>query len=435
MKGRFIYIVAILGIITTISIQAIWLYNSYLFVKDDLVLQMTKMLEQSTNEETWNRMYRVPLGTYVVGSQEKDRGSYLPEFVFLQESLEELNLPISIDTVNVFLINILKGNHFPSDIRLTICKGDTLLQELGKTDGSPFNIHTNDVPLRKDYSVVIKGELTNPGPLFYERMGGLFVSTVFLMVFVVICIVFQIQAILKEKRLSKAREQFYYFMVHDMKSPLTSILMTLKFLHTGQLDKKPEMKEKYCDIAIAETGNLLALTNKVLTIAKLESNKMGINKTSVELVPMVKQLMQKYSTSTQKPINFVTHLKAQYVYADAGYLQEMLSNLIDNSIKYSGEAVEITITSEMEREFTVIKVHDNGFGIPHRDQRIIFNKFERGDAPSRRKGGATGFGLGLNFVNQVAEAHKGRVLLQSIEGEFTEFSVYFPQQETIENNQ
>ena len=434
MKSRFINIVSILGLVMVISIQVIWVYNSYLFIKSNIIEQTTRMLQQATNEETWSRMERVPLGTPVRGREENDRGSNLSEFVFLQVSLEELNLPISIDTVNLFLQDILLEENFPTDIRLSICKGDTILQKTGDTNGSPFNIHSNPVPLRKDYSIVIKGELTNPGKLFYDRMGGLLISTVFLMVFVAICIVLELQTIRKEKRLSKARQQFYYFMVHDMKSPLTSILMTLKFLHTGQLDKKPETKEQFCRIAMNEADNLLTLTNKVLTIAKLENNRFDINKTQVELAPMMEKMMQKYTAAAQKTVTFHTHLKAEKVYADAGYLQEMISNLIDNSIKYSGEAVKIDIASEEEEKYIVVKVRDNGFGISMKDQRIIFNKFERGEAAGKRKNGATGFGLGLNFVNQVAEAHGGRVELRSIEGEFTEFSVYFPKQETIENN-
>lgn len=434
MKKHSISIIAAFGILITISIQSIWLYHSFLFVKDDYVTKMSNMLEQAVNEEMWNRMHRVPEGNYVVGRQIEDMGSNLPEFAYVQESLEALNLPISIDTVNMYLINILEENAFPTETKLTICKGDTLLQEVGETDGSPFNIHSNPVPLRKDYSIVIKGELTSPGRLFYDRMGGLLISTVFLMVFVAICIVLELQTIRKEKRFSKARQQFYYFMVHDMKSPLTSILMTLKFLHTGQLDKKPETKEQFCRIAMNEADNLLTLTNKVLTIAKLENNRFDINKTQVELAPMMEKMMQKYTAAAQKTVTFHTHLKAEMVYADAGYLQEMISNLIDNSIKYSGEAVKIDIASEEEEKYIVVKVRDNGFGISMKDQRIIFNKFERGEAAGKRKNGATGFGLGLNFVNQVAEAHGGRVELRSIEGEFTEFSVYFPKQETIENN-
>lgn len=84
------------------------------------------------------------------------------------------------------------------------------------------------------------------------------------------------------------------------------------------------------------------------------------------------------------------------------------------------------------RSAVVIKVKDNGFGIPLKDQSRIFEKYERASAATRsRKGGASGFGLGLNYVLRVAEAHGGTVRVESIEGEYSEFSLSLPQKEFL----
>ena len=75
----------------------------------------------------------------------------------------------------------------------------------------------------------------------------------------------------------------------------------------------------------------------------------------------------------------------------------------------------------------ILKVYDNGFGISDKDIHLIFRKFERASAVKRnRRNGASGFGLGLNFVDQVVEAHHGKIFVSSIEGEFTEFTIYLP---------
>lgn len=105
----------------------------------------------------------------------------------------------------------------------------------------------------------------------------------------------------------------------------------------------------------------------------------------------------------------------------------MLDNLIDNAVKYSKESVEITLSSSCNDKHTVLRVYDNGIGISDKDQKVIFNKYERGAAGRRkRKQGASGFGLGLNFVQQVVEAHGGNIFVNSIEGEFTEFVISLP---------
>lgn len=228
-------------------------------------------------------------------------------------------------------------------------------------------------------------------------------------------------------KIARIREDFSYAMIHDMKSPLSSIFMTLNFLHSGKLDDKPEMKEKYYQIAESEADHLLALTNKVLTISKLENHKLKITKEKVRLAPLLEELADKFVAKSAKEVHFYFDLKVAEVYAEAEYLKEVFSNLIDNAIKYSKESVEIKISSEIHDSNTVIRVHDNGLGIADKYQRRIFNKYERGTAERRiRKGGAAGFGLGLNFVQQVVEAHGGNITVNSIEKEYTEFIIYLP---------
>ncbi len=111
------------------------------------------------------------------------------------------------------------------------------------------------------------------------------------------------------------------------------------------------------------------------------------------------------------------------MYADEEFLQETLSNLIDKSIKYSGEEADIQISSSYQADKSyLIEVRDNGMGIPLKDQSRIFEKYECASAADRsRKGGAPGFGL--NYVFRVAEAHGGKVNVESIEGEYSEFSL------------
>lgn len=258
-------------------------------------------------------------------------------------------------------------------------------------------------------------------------MGILLVSTTILLIFVVFCIIYQVRIISKMNKISQIREDFSYAMVHDMKTPLSTIMMVQDMLKSGRLEGKPEIKNKYMNIAESETDHLFALTNKILTISKLENHKLEMNKTEVELTPIIEKLTEKFKAKAQKPVNFIISLQAKTAYADNDYLGEVLSNLIDNAIKYSKESVEINISTEESERYTILKVRDNGLGISEADQKIIFQKYERAAAARRsRRNGASGFGLGLNFVDQVIKAHEGRIFVNSTEGEFTEFTIYLP---------
>ena len=427
MRKYYIRSITILGLSIILLVQFVWLANSYNFVRDELKIQSTNMLEQAVMEETFSRLQHLPIGTKVKSRTEEDKGKNLPEFVYMQESLEELKSPIILDSINHIYKQLLLKNNYPSECMISISKKDTIVQYIGNKPYSLFSLQTDKVPLRKDYSIVIQAQFTNPNGLFFGKMGLLLISTTILLIFVVFCIIYQVRIISKMNTISQIREDFSYAMIHDMKTPLSTIMMVQDMLESGRLDNRPEIKNKYMSIAKSETDHLFALTNKILTISKLENHKLEMNKTEVELTPIIEKLTEKFKAKAQKPVNFIISLQAKTAYADKDYLDEVLSNLIDNAIKYSKESVEIHITTEESERYTILKVRDNGLGISEADQKVIFQKYERAAAARRsRRNGASGFGLGLNFVDQVIKAHEGRIFVNSTEGEFTEFTIYLP---------
>lgn len=427
MKTYYIRLITILGLSIILLVQFVWLANSYNFVKDELKIKSTNMLEQAIMEETFSRLQNLPIGTKVQSRTEEDKNRNVPEFVYMQESLEQLKSPIILDSINHIYKQLLLKNSYPSECMISISKKDTIVQYIGNKPSSLFSLQTDKVPLRKDYSIVIQAQFVNPNNLFFGKMGLLLVSTTILLIFVVFCIIYQVRIISKINKISQIREDFSYAMVHDMKTPLSTIMMVQDMLESGRLDARPEIKNKYMSIAKSETDHLFALTNKILTISKLENHKLEMNKTEVELTPIIEKLTDKFKAKAQKPVNFIISLQAKTAYADNDYLSEVLSNLIDNAIKYSKESVEINITAEESERYTILKIRDNGLGISEADQRIIFQKYERAAAAKRsRRNGVSGFGLGLNFVDQVIKAHEGRIFVNSTEGEFTEFTIYLP---------
>lgn len=205
-------------------------------------------------------------------------------------------------------------------------------------------------------------------------------------------------------KISPICKDFSYAMVQ----PLSTIMMVQDMFKSGRLDTKPEIKNKYMSIAKRETEHLFTLINKIVTISKLENYKLEMNRTEVEPTPIIEKLTEKFKSNVQKPVNFIISLQTKTAYADNDYLGKVISNLIDNAIKYSKESVEINITSEESECYTILKVRDNGLGISEADQKVILQKYERATAAKRScKNGASGFGLGLNFVDQVIKAHEG----------------------------
>lgn len=423
----FITILSVVGLIGAMALQMIWIYNSYELIKNDIQNEGYATIEKALEEEGNMRFGKTPKGTEIKSGPTNDT---IPPMTYFYERLSDMGYPMSLHNLDSITAELLiqngLGNQYYIDI-INLRTGEKINGIGTQKEPSFMAIKPKYFPIRSDYTQVVQLTITNPNKTFIERMGLMLSGTFIIMLLVIVCISYQVRFISRFEKIFQIREDFSYAMIHDMKTPLTSIIMALKFLRSGKLDNRQEMKNKYFDIAENEADHLLTLTNKVLTISKLENHKLEMNRTEVELIPIIEKLIEKFKAKSQKTVNFITDIKAETAYADAEYLEEVLSNLIDNSIKYSGESVEVRISTARDDRYTVLKVHDNGFGISDKDIHLIFRKYERASAVKRnRRIGASGFGLGLNFVDQVVEAHHGKIFVSSIEGEFTEFTIYIP---------
>lgn len=421
---RWFTLISLLAIIT---LQCIWLYNTYKLIQQDIQKECNNILDNALYTEINLASKHIPEGTEITGGPQNDS---ISSMTYLYDGLHKLGIQYSIYEIDSIIgIQLKERNIYSEFVILSINPKNQIIYE--KSNNHNLSqlgiIKSNIIPTRIDFSYGIQMMLDSPYIYIIGRMGLLLISTIILVIFVISCIAYQIRIIARINKISQIREDFSYAMVHDMKTPLTTIFTALSFLHSGRLDDKPETKEKFFNVAKEEADRLLTLTNKLLTISKLENKKMKMECEKIALEPMLVRLADKFKVKSHKPVSFEFDLQTPEIYADAEYIEEVFSNLIDNSIKYSKERVDIRVSSSKNDLYSIIKIYDNGLGISEKDQRSIFNKYERAAAGSRsRRKKASGFGLGLNFVQQVIESHKGKIFVNSIEGEFTEFIIYLP---------
>ena len=340
---------------------------------------------------------------------------------------------ISLDTVAMYVDSLLSVAGINRDVTV---------QEIGDKDGkrervirenndrrSSWSLMTKPVSIRRDGSRAIRLALNNPYPELARRLSPLFLISAIILGFFAIIIIQLLRFITEQEQMTELRNDFSYAMVHDMKSPLSSIIMGAHFLHSGKVDDKPQIKEKYYSIIEDEAEHLLALVNKLLTISKLENKKLILNKHETDLQPIIDDLVEKAKAKATKPIEVTTHLEVKNVLADEQYLTEAIANLIDNAVKYSKDEIKIEIKSWDTDKHVLLKVRDNGIGMTKEEQQVIFDKFGRAAIHEKnRKGGVSGFGLGLNYVDQVMQAHGGKVTVSSEKDKFSEFTLYIPKE-------
>ena len=334
---------------------------------------------------------------------------------------------LSLDSVAMYVDSLLSVAEINRDV--TVQEVDASGQVIRQNNDrcSRWSLQTKPVSIRRDGSRAIRLALNNPYPELARRLSPLFLISAIILGFFAVIIVQLLRFITEQEQMAELRNDFSYAMVHDMKSPLSSIIMGAHFLHSGKVDDKPQIKEKYYTIIEEEAEHLLALVNKLLTISKLENKKLILNKWNIYIEPIINDLVEKAKAKATKPIKLATFLEVKNVLADEQYLTEAIANLIDNAVKYSKDEIELSIKTFDTDKYVLLKVRDNGIGMTREEQQVIFDKFGRAAIHEKnRKGGVSGFGLGLNYVDQVMRAHGGKVTVASEKDKFSEFTLYIP---------
>jgi two-component system phosphate regulon sensor histidine kinase PhoR len=420
--------VSIVSAVTVLLLLALYMWMTYRSVTKDIT-------ERAGNQLTWAMFYEGYTRADIVT---KDDTLSLPEArgnISLASSVEGINdalskdyhSEISLDTVAIYVDSLLSVAEINRNFTVLELDASGNIIRKNNDNNSSWSIMTHPVSIRRDQSKSIQLALNNPYPELAQKLSPLFLLSAFILGFFAIIIVQLLRFITEQEQMAELRNDFSYAMVHDMKSPLSSIIMGAHFLHSGKVDDKPQIKEKYYTIIEEEAEHLLALVNKLLTISKLENKKLILNKWDINIEPIIADLIDKAKAKADKPLEIVTDLKIKNVLADEQYLTEAIANLLDNAIKYSKDEIKIKISTIDTDKNVLLKVRDNGIGITKEEQQIIFDKFGRAAIHEKnRKGGVSGFGLGLNYVDQVMQAHGGKVTVSSEKDKYSEFTLYIP---------
>ena len=425
--GRYKY-VSIVSAVAVLLLLAIYMWMTYRSVTKDIT-------ERAGNQLTWAMFYESYTRADIVV---KDDTLNLPDTrgnLSLASSVEGMNdalstkyhSEISLDTVAIYVDSLLSVVDVNRNVTILEVDASGKVLRRNNDRNTSFSILTHPISIRRDQSKAIQIALNNPYPELAKKLSPLFLISAIILGFFAIIIVQLLRFITEQEQMAELRNDFSYAMVHDMKSPLSSIIMGAHFLHSGKVDDKPQIKEKYYTIIEDEAEHLLALVNKLLTISKLENKKLILNKWDIDIEPIIADLIDKTKAKATKPLEIVTDLKIKNVFADEQYLTEAIANLLDNAIKYSKDEIKIKISTIDTDKNVLLKVRDNGIGITKEEQQIIFDKFGRAAIHEKnRKGGVSGFGLGLNYVDQVMQAHGGKVTVSSEKDKFSEFTLYIP---------
>lgn len=257
-------------------------------------------------------------------------------------------------------------------------------------------------------------------------------SGIYLFAFILIVLLmllgfaFVLYSLNTELRLNKLKSEFISNVSHELKSPLTSIRMMTEMLHHKRV-KDEERKSEYYAAMLEESEHLSHLIDNILDFSRIEEDRKKYEFTDLDPDKLIREFLnsirQMIGESDFK-ISYNCPDEVPAIDADRNAILQILYNLVDNAIKFSGKSREIGINLVFTDTEMQLAVKDYGIGIPIRDQEKIFERFYR--SRESQRSGIRGSGIGLTIVKKIVEDHEGHITLLSRPGEGSEFTVRLP---------
>lgn len=241
------------------------------------------------------------------------------------------------------------------------------------------------------------------------------------------CFVFCILEIVKQKKLSVIKNDFINNMTHEFKTPIATISLAAQMLKDGAVSHSSESVNRVAGIIRDESKRLTYQVEKVLQTALFTETRMKLKLKNVNLNEVVEGLVVKFSLRVEdKGGKIFCYPEAEWddVYADEVHITNVVSNLLDNAIKYCARTPEISVSTKNKGDNIIVSVIDNGIGIAVKEQKMIFERFYRVSTGNLHD--VKGFGLGLSYVKTIVEAHGGHIEVESEEGKGSRFDVVLP---------
>jgi two-component system phosphate regulon sensor histidine kinase PhoR len=291
----------------------------------------------------------------------------------------------------------------------------------------PDKLQTNFLYVGLSKAYAYQASFGSPVRYILGRMGWPIGLGLFLLGFTAMAFVVLYRNLQQQQRLAQYKNDFISNMTHELKTPISTIKVAVEALrHFDALDD-PKRSREYLDISALELQRLSMLVDRVLKLSQFENKEVEFNVTVFDLRELAAEVIAGMRLPFEKTgavVRLIAEEGRFQVKGDRAHVGSVISNLLDNALKYSKEAPVITVQVGWEERMVVMSVTDNGIGIPAAYRDRIFDKFFR--VPSGDHHNIKGYGLGLNYVHDIVHIHKGNIGVESKEGKGSTFTIKLP---------
>ena len=293
--------------------------------------------------------------------------------------------------------------------------------------GPPFLEKENEITIGINHPITYHLEVGNLAPFALRKMWSQILVSLLLVSLTIFSFALLLRTLVQQRKLTQIKNDFISNITHELKTPIATVSVAIEALRNFDALHDPEKTKEYLAISSNELQRLSFLVDKVLKLSMFEKHQVELKEEVVDLSVLVKDVVNSMKLQFEKykaQINVQIQGYRFEVEADRLHITSVLFNLLDNALKYSKENPSIHIELKEENERILLRVTDNGIGIPAEYHKKIFEKFFR--VPAGDTHNVKGYGLGLSYVAYVIQRHYGSIDVESQPGIGSRFIIKLP---------
>lgn len=352
-------------------------------------------------------------------------GKPIGVYVFQTKYNNELN-NFKLDIYDTLLRKNLEDAGIESkySLSLTVNTADSPTTEsLHSEVPNPFIV---SIALDTESKILCSVAIDNPSRQFLQDMMWIIISSVLILVLICITFWYLLRTLFRQKTLEQMRNDFTHNITHELKTPIAVAYAANDAMLHFEADRDPVKRTEYLTVVHEQLNTLSDMVQHILTLSTLEQSEIKMTPAECRLDKMLEDVTGTLLLKYDRAITFDTKLTPATItlHASEFHIKSVLTNILDNAIKYSPDKVIVHITASEFAGRVIIRIADQGMGISTADCQHVFDKFYR--VPTGNLHNVKGSGLGLYYARLIVEKHSGTIDVKSTLGKGTEFIINMP---------
>lgn len=347
----------------------------------------------------------------------RDEIKYIIRKAFDKKNLKNIPFEFAIGTTSIIGDEIQSENYFK--LWSDSANNKPLVIPLESPTGS-----NSEGISPEEFLVIIVPQEKN---FVWQSLTWLIIGAIIFTFIIMFAFFITVRALIRQKKLSEIKSDFINNMTHEFKTPLATISLAVDALKNEKVINNREKMDYFTGIIKEENKRMNKQVETILQAALLDKQEVQLDLQKLHANELIESSLNNINLQVEEKKGRLTiNLAAtkDLIMADEVHFTNLISNLLDNAIKYSKDNLHIKITSQTSGNFLKIKIEDNGIGMNKETLTRIFEKFYRAHTGNLHN--VKGFGLGLSYVKTMVTAHRGTIKAESVPGKGTTFLLSFP---------